>query len=205
MHNYSKIEQKPVLRAHGKYVAQLIQHIGTIEDKEKQNACAAGLTNIMRKKHVGRKQELPLRKCWDDLFVLGGEHLGVEPPFPRLDEMSEEKPVAMSYNRSPVTHRAYGRHATNFLKKLLTKGYDKEKQEVGVSLIAQFMYLTGGKSSNLSKVVHDIHSITKDSVDITTDSLQQLLQKTPGEQVNRHSDRKRHYQKNRRKKNYNKR
>ena len=205
MHNYSKIEQKPVLRAYGKYVTQIIQHIGTIEDKEKRNACAAGVTNIMRKKHVGQKQELALKKCWDDLFVLGGEDLGVEFPFPRLDETLQEQPVPMSYNRSPVTHRAYGRHATNFLKELLAAGYDKEKQEIGTSLVAQFMYLARGKSANLGRIVHDIQSITKDSVDITTASLQQLLQKAPGEQGDRHSDRKRHYQKNRRRKNYNKR
>ncbi len=205
MHNYSKIKQKPVLRAYGKYMAQIIQHIGTIEDEEKRNACAAGVANIMRRKHAGCNQELALKKCWDDLFVLAGEDLGVEFPFPRLDETLQEQPVLMSYNRSPMTHHAYGRHASHFLKKLLAAGYDKEKQEIGTSLIAQFMYLTHGKSADLSKVVHDIQSITKDSVDITTASLQQLLQKAPGEQGHRHSDRKRHYQKNRRRKNYNKR
>lgn len=205
MHNYSKIDDKPVLRAYGKYVAQLLHHISTMEVKEKRNECATGIANIMRKKHASHKHELPIKKCWDDLFVLVGHDVEIESPFPRLAIDAEEKPVPMSYNRSPIAHRAYGMHVANFFKTLLAGAYDNEKREVGIGLIVQFMWLLRGKPANLNKMVYDIQSITKDSIDITVPALQQIVQKASAEQASKPLDRKRHYQKQRKRRVYHKR
>ena len=118
----------------------LIQHIRTIEDKEKRTESAYVLVELMKLINpVARDSQESGQKLWDDLYIMSDFDLDIDGPFPMPEkEILNKKPNRLGYKNSDIKFKHYGRNIQLLILKAIELG-DPEERDGAIIHIGRLM------------------------------------------------------------------
>ncbi len=128
------------LKEYGRNVQKIVEFVIDIEDREKKNAYAYGLIQLMKQLNPSIKENLDLQqRLWDHLFIMSDFKLEVDSPYPKPNEdILINKPEPLKYKNSNMKYRHYGRNIEIMIQEA-KKMEDKEKQIGAYIHIAKLM------------------------------------------------------------------
>jgi hypothetical protein len=116
-----------IIPEYGRNVQKMVQHLLTIEDREKRNQQAQNLIDIIGNLNP-QIRDVPdfKHKLWDHLYIMSEFKLDVDGPYPKPSpEAFQEKPQPVEYPVSSATYRHYG----NITRKMVEYTADLEASE----------------------------------------------------------------------------
>lgn len=140
MNNYNTSRPSLILKEYGRNMQMLVEHIKTIEDKEKRSESAYVLIELMKliNPNVKNIQE-NTQKIWDDLYIMSDFDLDIDSPYPMPErEILNKKPEPMGYQSTEIKYKHYGRNIQLLIKKAVELT-DSEDKEVAVIHIGRLM------------------------------------------------------------------
>jgi hypothetical protein len=118
---YNTQQNDLILKEYGRNVQKLVDHIITIEDKDKRNKYAQILVELMRQIHPNMRDNQDYsNKLWDDLYILSRFNLEVDAPYPMPEKDAlGKKPKMVAYNTHELHYKHYGRNVELLIEKAI--------------------------------------------------------------------------------------
>ncbi len=154
------------IKEYGRHIQKMVDHLLTVEDKQKRQRQANVLIELMGFLNPHLKIVEDYRhKLWDHLFLMSDFKLEVESPYPiPTRESLKARPERIPYPKTHPKHNHLGKHVEVLIEKALAEQNGDKKQGFA-NTIAYYMKLT---YSNWHKeLVHDdtiqaeLNAITK--------------------------------------------
>lgn len=148
---YNSTRPKLIISEYGRNIQKMVDHVRTIEDREKRNKYVEGIIAVMGQlnPHL-RDQEDFKHKLYDHLHIMSNFELDIDAPYPKPSkETFEEKPEPVPYPSNQIKYGHYGK----ILQKLIDSSKDEkddEKREAMALVLANLMkrsYLTFNRDS----------------------------------------------------------
>ena len=129
----------------------MIEHIQTIESREKRNQLAKATIQVMGQLNPHLRDINDFKhKLWDHLFIMSNFELDVDSPYPiPSEETLTRKPEKLKYPSNHIKIRHYGRHIEEMIAKASEYEEGEEKKAL-VKMIANHLkksYLTWNRDS----------------------------------------------------------
>ena len=167
------------LKEYGRNIQKLVNHIRTIEDKEKRSEYAQTLTDLMKQINPNLKgnQETD-QKVWDDLYIISNFDLDIDAPFPMPEESAiGKKPQRVAYKNSKMRYRHYGRSVEIMIEQAI-KMEDPETKESAVIHIGRLMkgfYNTWNKDDIEDEIIlKQIKELSNNQLDIDIEKVKEF-------------------------------
>ncbi len=126
------------MKEYGKNIQQLVNHVASIEDREKRTQSAFTVIEIIKQLFPSMRQEND-QKLWDDIYIMSDFKLDVDAPFPMPEkELLGKKPLPIGYPKGEVKFKHYGRNIEKLIEKAIEIENDEE-QENAIIYIGQLM------------------------------------------------------------------
>ena len=112
MNDYNTTRPALILKEYGRNMQNLIEHIRTIDDREKRSESAHVLIELMKLINPNAKDtQETSQKLWDDLFIMADFDLDIDSPYPKPErEVLYKKPERLGYKTSEIRFKHYGRN-----------------------------------------------------------------------------------------------
>ena len=132
MNDYNTIRPALILKEYGRNMQKLVEHIKTIEDKEKRSESAEILIELMKLINPNaRDSQENSQKLWDDLFIMSDFDLDIDSPYPMPErEVLNKKPERLGYKTSEIRFKHYGRNIKLLIDKAIEL-QDPEEKDTG--------------------------------------------------------------------------
>lgn len=179
--DYNTQSKKLIISEYGRSLQNFVEHICSIEDKDKRTKMAEALIGVMEILNPTAKEQSDYKhKFWDHLHMVSDFKLDVNSPYP-VPEKNElvQKPEKIDYPSLPIKFRFYGRN----LQYMLNKATNIENQEMKsefVNLLASFMSNSARNWNNESltneQLTDHISSITNRKLNIKPEELEITLE-----------------------------
>ena len=139
------------MKEYGSNIQKLVEHLQTIEDREKRTRYAHILVELMRQIHPNmRDNQDYYNKLWDDLYIMSGFTLDVDSPYPPPPvDVLGRKPQQVPYNTHDLRHKHYGHNIKLLVDKAVSLE-DPEERRAFVSYLIRLMrtfYTTWNKDT----------------------------------------------------------
>lgn len=174
---------------YGRNIQKMIEHIQTIESREKRNQLAKATIQVMGQLNPHLRDINDFKhKLWDHLFIMSNFELDVDSPYPiPSEETLTRKPERLKYPANHIKIRHYGRHIEEMIAKASEYEEGEEKQ-VLVKMIANHLkksYLTWNRDSVTDEeIASHLESLSKGKLkldeSIKLNNTQDILAKTSG-------------------------
>ena len=140
MNNYNTSRPALILKEYGRNMQMLVEHIKTIEDREKRNESAQVLIELMKLINPSaRDSEDNSQKLWDDLYIMSDFDLDIDGPYPMPErEILNKKPERLGYKTTEIKYKHYGRNIQLLVKKVMELE-DPEDKEAAVIHLGRLM------------------------------------------------------------------
>ena len=151
---YNTIRNYLTMKEYGRHIQKMVEHLLTIEDKERRQRNAMALIELMGFLNPHLKNVEDFRhKLWDHLFYISNFKLDVESPYPiPQKETYKAKPKPLPYPKRYPRYSHLGKNLELVINKAL-KEDSQEKRQGFANAIAYYMKLA---YNNWHKdVVHD--------------------------------------------------
>lgn len=128
------------MKEYGSNIQKLVEHLQTIEDREKRTRYAHILVELMRQIHPNmRDNQDYYNKLWDDLYIMSNFKLDVDSPYPPpTDDVLGKKPQPVPYNTHGLRYKHYGQNINLLIAKAISLE-DSEERLAFVSYMARLM------------------------------------------------------------------
>jgi hypothetical protein len=139
---YNTTRNHMIMREYGRHVQKMIEHVLTIEDKERRQSNAQSVIELMGFLNPHLKNVEDFRhKLWDHLFLISEFKLDVESPYPiPTRETLKAKPHPLPYPKRYPKHSHLGKNLEVIIGKAL-KETDPDKRLGFSNAIAYYMKL----------------------------------------------------------------
>lgn len=148
---YNTQRNELILKEYGRNVQKLVNHIITIEDREKRNYYAHTLIELMRLLHPNMRDGQDYsNKLWDDLYILSGFTLEVDSPYPMPEkDVLGKRPQKVAYNTHELSYRHYGKNVELLIERALAmeNPEDREAAIIYIGRLMKTFYATWNKES----------------------------------------------------------
>ena len=182
---YNTKRAKLTMKEYGRNVQNIVNHILTVDDKEKRTDMAYGVVELMAMLNPQIKQLDDWKhKLWDHLQIIADYQLDVDAPYemPSREEV-EAKPPTLTYPKSRIKYRHYGKNVHSLIDKCLAIE-DEEKQKEFAVLIANFMKMVyrNWNRENVSDAVikGDLKTMSEGKIDLPEELSLYALDTPPG-------------------------
>ena len=130
------------MREYGRHVQRMVDHLLTIEDKDKRQEQAKVVIELMGFLNPQLKNiEDYKHKLWDHLFFMSGFKLDVESPYPiPTKETYKQKPDPLPYPQRKIKYAHLGKNLELVIDKAMAE-QDPEKKTGFAHTIAHYMKL----------------------------------------------------------------
>lgn len=148
---YNSQRSKMNISEYGRNIQKMIEHIMTIEDREKRNQLAKATIQVMGQLNPHLRDINDFKhKLWDHLFIMSKFQLDVDSPYPiPSEETLKKKPERLGYASNHIKFRHYGRHIEKMIEKACEYEEGEEKRAL-VKMIANHLkksYLTWNRDT----------------------------------------------------------
>ncbi len=139
---YNTTRNHMIMREYGRHVQKMIEHVLTIDDKERRQRNAQSVIELMGFLNPHLKNVEDFRhKLWDHLFLISDFNLDVESPYPiPTKETLKAKPHPLKYPKRLPRHSHLGKNLEIIIDKAL-KETDPDKRLGFSNAIAYYMKL----------------------------------------------------------------
>ena len=169
---YNTTRNQLVMREYGRHIQKMIDHIRTIEDKDRRQANAHAVIELMGFLNPHLKNVEDFRhKLWDHLFLISDFKLEVDSPYPiPTAETLKAKPKPLSYPKRYPKFSHLGVNLEAIINKALAEE-NPEKRSGFANAIAYYMKLAYNTWHR--ELVHDdairqeLNSITGGQLEFT--------------------------------------
>ena len=170
---YNTARSHLVIREYGRHIQKMVDHLLTIEDRERRQRQAQVVIELMGVLNPHLKNVEDFRhKLWDHLFLISDFKLDVDSPYPiPTAEKLRRKPDPLPYPKRYPKYSHLGKNLEIVIDKAL-KEENPEKRQGFANAIAYYMKLA---YNNWHKdQVHDdaiqqeLTSLTKGQLEFTT-------------------------------------
>lgn len=190
MMEYNTNQKSLPLPEYGRSVQKMVDHALTIEDRSERQRCAQTIVKIMESMFPNLRNELPdyKRKLWDHLAIMSNFMLDIDYPYEVIKkEAFTEPPTKISYKKSEIKNKHYGRIVENMIAHACTM-QEGEERDYFVNLILVQMkknYTAWNKDGVEDKrIIEDLKLISGGKIDspvseirISTNNTQKPFQK----------------------------
>lgn len=157
--DYNTSREKMAIPEYGRNIHNMINHIGTLEDREERNKAARTIISIMGNMNPHLRDINDFKhKLWDHLAIMSNFSLDIDYPYePPEPSTFTEKPKPVPYHTYPIRYKHYGRLLEQMIK-AATEMEEGEKKEALVHMIANHMkkcYLTWNRSQVTDEVIYN--------------------------------------------------
>jgi len=148
---YNSQRSRMNISEYGRNIQKMIEHIMTIEDREKRNKLTRATIQVMGQLNPHLRDVNDFKhKLWDHLFIMSNFNLDVDSPFPIPSaETLTRKPQRLGYATNHIAFRHYGRHIEQIIEKAKEFPEGEEKDAL-VKMIANHLkksYLTWNRDA----------------------------------------------------------
>lgn len=148
---YNTHRGKLILPEYGRGVQNMIDHVKTIEDRQKRSEQAACVVRVMSiLNQAVHSQEDWEHTLWDHLHIMAGYELDIDAPYPMPQKKEiEAAPAIVPIIKKPIRATHYGRNIESIIRLI----EEKEEGEIKTAMIldlASYMrtqYLIWNKDS----------------------------------------------------------
>jgi hypothetical protein len=148
---YNTQQNELILKEYGRNVQKLVEHIITIEDRDKRTKYAQLLVELMRQIHPNMRDNQDYsNKLWDDLYILSGFNLEVDSPYPMPEKtLLGKKPKRVAYNTHELHYKHYGRNVEIMIEKaiLMENPEDQQSAIIHIGRLMKNFYATWNKEN----------------------------------------------------------
>ncbi len=184
---YNSSREHLRLREYGRNFQMMVNHLKTVEDKEKRTKLAKGVVELMGQMNPnigGANVEEYKQMLWDSFYIMSDFDIDVDGDFPMpAREMVNEKPPHPGYPRQRIKFRHYGKNVQTMIDKA-AKMTDPEKKEAFTTLIGNYMKLVhrnwNRDDANDQVVMEDMVSMSKNQLKVGEDVDLDILVKAAG-------------------------
>jgi len=171
--DYNTQRKKLPMPEYGRNIQYMVDHLFTIEDREKRNQSAQALIDVMGNLYPYLRDVAEYKhKLWDHLAIMSNFELDIDYPYePPSPDILTEKPHRVPYNQHDISLRHYGL----ITKKLIEVAVDMqgEEQKILIEQIANQMkklYMTWNKDSvEDEKIFLDLEEISEHKLKVPRD------------------------------------
>jgi hypothetical protein len=138
--NYNYTRRKMFLPEYGRHIHEMIDYLGTIEDRTERTRQAYIVIDVMGNLNPLLRDTSDIaHKLWDHLFIMSGFSLDVDSPYPIPTEQSlNPEPEKLPYPRKDMMFKHYGKSVERMINSL--KGNpDQAAVEETLENIARYM------------------------------------------------------------------
>lgn len=137
---YNTEREKLRMPEYGRNVFEMVDHLRTIEDREKRTEQAKAVVKVMEilNPHV-HSQENYEQKLWDHLYLIAGFDLDIDSPYPApvFDSLST-RPEVIPLKKKPVKAYHYGRNIESIIN-LIAEELEGEVKTAMIRSLAIYM------------------------------------------------------------------
>ncbi|MCY7409069.1 MAG: DUF4290 domain-containing protein [Chitinophagales bacterium] len=139
---YNSQRNELVIREYGRIIQKMVRVVVDVEDKEKRNAMAKSIIELMSQASPQFKNIEEYRhKLWDHLIIISDFKLKIDSPYPFPERenvvVSGTKPLP--YPKAKIRMRHYGKNLEKLVAK--TPTIDEEKRKGMAAVVANYMKL----------------------------------------------------------------
>ena len=163
---YNTERTKLRLTEYGRNVQQMVEHIMTIEDKEKRNNQIRAVIKAMEILNPGvHSQDNFEQKLWDHMHIISNYEMDVDSPYP-VPEVSqiESVPQVVPIQKRPIKATHYGMNIESIID-LIAEQPDGENKTAMIRSLAIYMrqqYLIWNKDSVADETIFkDIEKLSE--------------------------------------------
>ncbi len=179
--HYNTQAKKLIISEYGRSFQEMVEHVLSIEGKEKRLKMAEALISVMEILNPIVKEQADYKqKLWDHLNIIADFKLDVEGPFPVPEKTKIfRKPDKIEYPNQPIKFRFYGRNLQFMVNKATTIENQEMKAEF-LNLLASFMTNSSRNwnNENLSnqQLAEHIEVISQQKLKVNPDELEITLE-----------------------------
>lgn len=171
--DYNTSRKKLSMPEYGRNIQAMVDHLFTIEDREKRNQSAHAVVDVMGNLYPYLRDVPEYKhKLWDHLAIMSDFKLDIDYPYELPSpEMLTEKPRKVPYNQNEIKLRHYGL----IIEKLIEEAIMMEGEEQGI-LIEQIanqmkkLYLSWNKDSvEDEKIFIDLEELSGNRLKVPRD------------------------------------
>ncbi len=137
---YNTQAKKLIISEYGRSFQDMVEHVLSIDDRQKRLKMAEALISVMEILNPGVKEQADFKqKLWDHLYIISDFKLDVDGPYP-VPEKNKilQKPDKVEYPSLPIKFRFYGRNL-QFMVNKATSIENPELKAEFLNLLASFM------------------------------------------------------------------
>ena len=168
---YNSQRSKMNISEYGRNIQKMIEHIMSVEDREKRNQLAKATIQVMGQLNPHLRDVNDFKhKLWDHLFIMSNFQLDVDSPYPiPSPETLKKKPEQLSYASNNITFRHYGRHIERMIEKA-TEFEEGEEKDALVKMIANHLkksYLTWNRDAVTDEeIASHLHKLSQGKLNL---------------------------------------
>lgn len=162
---YNTHREKMTLPEYGRGVQKMVEHVKTIEDREKRSQQARAVVRVMEILNPSiHFQENWEQALWDHLYIIAGYDLDIDAPYPMPQKTEmEAAPRIVPVQKKPIKATHYGRNIESIID-LITEKEDGEVKTAMIRDLAIYMrtqYLIWNKDSVSDQTIfNDIEKLS---------------------------------------------
>jgi len=170
---YNTTRNHLAMREYGRHVQKMVDHLLTIEDRERRQKNANAVIELMGFLNPQLKNVEDYRhKLWDHLFLISDFKLDVDSPYPiPTRESLQARPAPLPYPKRYPRYYHLGKHLESVIEKAMAETND-EKRSGFSHIIAYYMklaYNTWHKELIPDESIRaELNSITQGQLEFTS-------------------------------------
>jgi hypothetical protein len=177
--NYNYTRRKMFLPEYGRHIHEMIDYLGTIEDREERTRQAHIVIDVMGNLNPLLRDTSDIaHKLWDHLFIMSGFNLDVDSPYPIPSEQSlRPEPEKLPYPRRAMMFKHYGKNVERMINSLKDNP-DAGAVEETLENIARYMrtksYEYNQEHPNNEIIIGDIKRMSRGGIAIDEEAIGNL-------------------------------
>jgi len=130
--DYNTKRKKLPMPEYGRNIQNMVDHLFTIEDREKRNQSAQAIIDVMGNLYTYLRDVAEYKhKLWDHIAIMSDFKLDIDYPYdPPSPDILTEKPNRVPYNQTEIKLKHYGL----ITQKLIDKAVEMEGEEQRILL-----------------------------------------------------------------------
>lgn len=175
---YNTSQSQIILKEYGRNIEKIVNHLKTIESKEKRTEMAHVLVELMRQIAPSVKETNETnQKLWDDMYIMADFDLDIDGPYPPPSkDVLTRKPERMPYINNRIRYRHYGRNIELLVTEALKKEDPKEREEAIIymgKLMKSFYASWNNETIDDAVILENIQNISGGQLDINLEKVKE--------------------------------
>ncbi len=171
--DYNTKRKKLPMPEYGRNIQNMVDHLMTIENREKRNQSAQAVIDVMGNLYPYLRDVAEYKhKLWDHIAIMSNFQLDIDYPYePPSPDILTEKPRRVPYNQQDIKLKHYGVITTKLIDAAINM--EGEEQRILIEQIANQMkklYMAWNKDSvEDEKIFIDLEEISEQRLKVPRD------------------------------------